>query len=114
VRLDHLLSKEHVLRSLYTAPLKQPSCTDLFGSDSAHGWNIDIVTRKRSLLSVRPSGLEKTKPADLVFCTLLGPEGPGRYLRVAPEPLDLVVFEPGSSTEGTARILRTTQWTRAS
>ena len=56
-----------------------PSCTDLFGSDNAHGWNIDIVTRKRSFLQVRPQGLEKRQPADLVFCTLLGPEGPGRH-----------------------------------
>ena len=27
----------------------------------------------------------------LVFCTLLGPEGPGRRLRVSIGPLDLVV-----------------------
>ena len=29
--------------------------------------------------------------SSLVFCTLLGPEGPGRCLRVSIGPLDLVV-----------------------
>ena len=53
------------------------------------------MTRKRSFLSVRPSGLERSRPADLVFCTLLGPEGPGRRgyplgCSVEMDPLDFV------------------------
>jgi len=31
--------------------------------------------------------------SSLVFCTLLGPEGPGRRLRVSIGPLDLVVTD---------------------
>ena len=58
-------------------------------------------------------------------CTLLGPEGPGRIRwssrresdiprpRIRNEPLDLFVT-PTEKREGTARNLRTTQWTRAS
>jgi hypothetical protein len=80
----------------------------------AHGWNIDIVTRKTSCNSVRSSELERWLELDLVFCTLLGPEGPGRHPRMLLGPLDLDVSESISSTQGTARILRTTQWTRAS
>ena len=47
-------------------------------SDGAHGWNIDIAARKRKLLLVRPPGLERSSGCALAFCTLLGPEGPGR------------------------------------
>lgn len=37
------------------------------------------------------AGLERMLASSLVFCTLLGPEGPGRRFRVPAGPLDLVV-----------------------
>lgn len=47
-------------------------------------------------------------------CTLLGPEGPGvTPLGVAAVPLGLLLL-PLAVGVGTARTLRTTQWTRAS
>jgi hypothetical protein len=54
----------------------------------------------------------------LVFCTLLGPEGPGipsiELIVVVNATPGLVVVSPGEAARGTARNLRTTQWTRAS
>ena len=35
--------------------------------------------------------LERMLDSSLVFCTLLGPEGPGRHPRMLTGPLDLVV-----------------------
>jgi hypothetical protein len=57
-------------------------------------------------------------PAELlVFCTLLGPEGPGleslERVGIGNGPLDPFVTPQGGAGD-TARILRTTQWTRAS
>ena len=37
--------------------------------------------------------------SSLVFCTLLGPEGPGRCLRVSIGPLDLVVTDHNALLE---------------
>ena len=37
--------------------------------------------------------------SSLVFCTLLGPEGPGRRLRVSIGPLDLVVTDHNALIE---------------
>ena len=48
-------------------------------------------------------------------CTLLGPEGPGAAVLVVAVPLGLFLFPVLPVVgEGTARTLRTTQWTRAS
>ena len=40
---------------------------------------------------------------DLVFCTLLGPEGPGRSFRASIGPLDLVVTDHNALFEGLFR-----------
>jgi hypothetical protein len=53
VRLDHLLSKEHVHRVLYTGDNGAKSFRRHMFSGGAHGWNIDIVARQGSCLSVR-------------------------------------------------------------
>ena len=51
-------------------------------SGGAHGWNIDIVTRCKPGIPVLPmcclqhAGMEEMPAESLVFCTLLGPEGP--------------------------------------
>ena len=42
MRLDHLLSKEHVLLGLYTAGYRRQSFVAQLGLHDAHGWNIDI------------------------------------------------------------------------
>ena len=86
MRLDHLLSKEHVqLSSVYSdnkaaKPFRRnPVLSEQHASGGAHGWNIDIVTRTNVVLSVRSLRGAGTgagwKPG---LCTLLGPEGPGR------------------------------------
>ena len=46
----------------------------------AHGWNIDIVTRNETVVSVHSTcGIGTNTAECLVFCTLLGPEGPGTF-----------------------------------
>ena len=44
-------------------------------------------------VSTTNTELERMLDSSLVFCTLLGPEGPGRHLRVSIGPLDLVVTD---------------------
>jgi hypothetical protein len=66
---------------------------------------------------VRPSGWEEGWFGVIVLCTLLGPEGPGTDLRVGGGNFIGPYFGSsfgGWAVWGTARILRTTQWTRAS
>ena len=48
----------------------------------AHGWNIDIVTRHaRVFLSTASLEVRNgTAQVLLVFCTLLGPEGPEHFI----------------------------------
>jgi hypothetical protein len=53
-------------------------------SGGAHGWNIDIVTRIKPGIPVLlgiiylVERMEQMPAESLVFCTLLGPEGPDR------------------------------------
>ena len=77
MRLDHLLSKEHL---------------EIFGSSrhagsrrtfllAAHGWNIDIGIQAKGSGSVRRTCVVGTTGVGgLGACTLLGPEGPGAAL----------------------------------
>jgi len=91
--------------------------------DGAHGWNIDIDAQSSVLNQVRQSLFTTVGWKGLVrmkrICTLLGPEGPEQPgLPGWTFPLDLfrstvALFEP-LVVRGTARTLRTTQWTRAS
>ena len=122
MRLDHLLSKEHssavcIQRSNTAKPLRE----HLFPG-GAHGWNIDIDAEANSLNLVRSgvvysTGVGKVWVGVDYICTLLGPEGPEHsWLRPADE-LFLWTFSclhQSVAGEGTARTLRTTQWTRAS
>jgi hypothetical protein len=81
VRLDHLLSKEHlttvlIQRSLVQAPIRTERVRRL-----AHGWNIDsaVVSVAADLSTPAPSGVGWNGWVVGVggWCTLLGPEGPG-------------------------------------
>ncbi len=87
----------------------------------AHGWNIDIDADRKIPAQVRPGlpGKERVGVAWLACCTLLGPEGPERTegnlgldCSSGPSPVGRTVMVAGGV--GTARTLRTTQWTRAS
>ena len=84
----------------------------------AHGWNIDIDAAGIVPALVQPfRGLGTGWFEGGCICTLLGPEGPGHTLFgvCGREPLDLSWFRLlVGCGEGTARTLRTTQWTRAS
>jgi hypothetical protein len=85
---------------------------------SAHGWNIDLCRRRIAGSQYGRSSLERltwNAAAGMSgTCTLLGPEGsepafgPGRNLRTS------TCLSFGEIARGTARTLRTTQWTRAS
>jgi hypothetical protein len=73
VRLDHLLSKEHLETSVFQACWYQGECPWL----AAHGWNIDIGINVNGSRLVRPLRWVGTVGAGRVgACTLLGPEGP--------------------------------------
>ena len=89
MRLDHLLSKEHVHLALSTGdhgakPFRgNPVLSGQHAPGGAHGWNIDIVTRtmtRQTSTAAVYSGKERFESDCLVFCTLLGPEGPGRLV----------------------------------
>jgi hypothetical protein len=78
VRLDHLLSKEHL------APLWGVQACRHQGEcpwSAAHGWNIDIGIGRKSFDLVRPLRWVGTVGVGGAgACTLLGPEGPGAVL----------------------------------
>jgi hypothetical protein len=86
----------------------------------AHGWNIDIDARTAEIYSVRlvrKDGVGKVGRRETCICTLLGPEGPerlGRKFLVGLILLDFFSLASLAGGKGTARTLRTTQWTRAS
>ncbi len=90
-------------------------------SDGAHGWNIDIDARTAEIYSVRlvrENEVGKVGVGETCICTLLGPEGPEQP---GMKVLVLICFFWTSvrwhhlpAWRGTARTLRTTQWTRAS
>ena len=90
MRLDHLLSKEHLpLGAIRVA--RATSRADLSISDrrdsgwSAQGWNVDDVLPERSGESVRPAcGSGSLAGVGMVACTLLGPEGSARVVRSDP------------------------------
>ena len=56
MRLDHLLSKEHVHRSSVYSERTVPVITEANVSGGAHGWNIDIDARTASRRTVRLFG----------------------------------------------------------
>ena len=86
----------------------------------AHGWNIDIDARTAEIYSVRlvrKDGVGKVGVRETCICTLLGPEGPeqlGCKVLVDLILLDFFSLASLAGGKGTARTLRTTQWTRAS
>ena len=103
MRLDHLLSKEHVPVRLYTAEHTGQVSTETNVSAGAHGWNIDIDTDRIDPVQVRPGlpGKERTGLGWTVCCTLLGPEGPERNMKVfRTVPLDLLLFDRGLRVVG--------------
>ena len=81
MRLDHLLSKEHLQSSLLAGlPEPLPGHPAYSGRPwpgwSARGWNVDDVLPDRSGESVRPAcGSGSLAGVGMVACTLLGPEG---------------------------------------
>ncbi len=82
MRLDHLLSKEHltgcVVRSTLSvqAPIRTERVRRL-----AHGWNIDSAVGSAasdpSTAGPFGAGGERVGGERVGWCTLLGPEGPG-------------------------------------
>ncbi len=72
MRLDHLLSKEHL--EPFGARRATPRRTSWGG---AHGWNIDKVSGAAGALSTS-LGTGTVLRTESGTCTLLGPEGPGR------------------------------------
>ncbi len=77
MRLDHLLSKEHVHRSSVYSEIIGASHTRPNGLGGAHGWNIDIGMRTvGSRAGTLLRELERSGSEESHICTLLGPEGP--------------------------------------
>ncbi len=74
MRLDHLLSKEHL--ELFGAP-RATTRANVSGW-SAHGWNIDIGLEQTFLPLSTFFGTGTDVVGMPETCTLLGPEGPGR------------------------------------
>ena len=73
MRLDHLLSKEHLETSVFQACQIRTECVLL----AAHGWNIDIGIQANGSGLVRHLRVVGTTGVGgLGACTLLGPEGP--------------------------------------
>ena len=71
MRLDHLLSKEHLAPSGVQAPDLSERLSRL-----AHGWNIDIGAEPIGSNSVRLLEEGTVRFGKRRTCTLLGPEGP--------------------------------------
>ena len=79
MRLDHLLSKEH----LEVFGSSRHAGSDRTCLPAAHGWNIDIGSRLNGSDLVRLACGVGTVGAGMVgTCTLLGPEGPDNPARV--------------------------------
>jgi hypothetical protein len=129
VRLDHLLSKEHLASAL--GPASKATSWALDPRWFAHGWNIDQLAERRSGLRKysHASGVERAAAPVIDLGTLLGPEGTGARSSLGSLPartrpgrgMDRVRAERprtiearGEPGHGTARTLRTAQWTRAS
>ena len=98
-----------------------PVITETNVSGGAHGWNIDIDVELNGsnsvLISVVYSADDgKVCSGRVCICTLLGPEGPERsgYGLVGLFLWTFFCLYLLVAGEGTARTLRTTQWTRAS
>ena len=117
MRLDHLLSKEHLAPSGVQAPDLSERLSRL-----AHGWNIDIGAEPNGSNSVHLLQIGTVRTRKPRTCTLLGPEGPGAdrvsFLELVVVGVcssgPLLCLPVGGCGGGTARTLRTTQWTRAS
>lgn len=92
MRLDHLLSKEH----LGTAGCSRHAGSDRTCLPAAHGWNIDIGSRLNGSDLVRLAcGVGTVGAGRSGTCTLLGPEGPDNpalrgggdgFFRPSPKP----------------------------
>ena len=79
MRLDHLLSKEH----LEVFGSSRHAGSDRTCLPAAHGWNIDIGSRLNGSDLVRLACGVGTVGAGMAgTCTLLGPEGPDNPARV--------------------------------
>ena len=108
MRLDHLLSKEH----LEVFGSSRHAGSDRTCLPAAHGWNIDIGSRLNGSDLVRLACGVGTVGAGMAgTCTLLGPEGPDNpALRgggdgfFRPSPIPAVAGGCG----GSGRLLRTT------
>ena len=108
MRLDHLLSKEH----LGTAGCSRHAGSDRSCLPAAHGWNIDIGSRLNGSDLVRLAcGVGTVWSGEAGTCTLLGPEGPddpafgwGDGFSQAFTEISLVAGGCG----GSGRLLRTT------
>ena len=81
MRLDHLLSKEHLARRVLRGGMGPGAGSRRTFSPVAHGWNIDsaVGSAASDLSTPGPSwfGLERVGGERVGWCTLLGPEGPG-------------------------------------
>ncbi len=78
MRLDHLLSKEHVQLALYTG---DQSCQPLQGRTflvALMGGTLTLVSSEALGSQYAPPGAGTDSVDELETCTLLGPEGPGR------------------------------------
>lgn len=109
MRLDHLLSKEH----LGTVGCSRHTGSERTSQPVAHGWNIDIGPRLNGSDLVRLAcGVGTVGAGRVGACTLLGPEGPDDpcafgcggdgFFRPSPE----AGFAGGGG--GSGRLLRTT------
>jgi hypothetical protein len=87
----------------------------MFSTGQLMGGTFDKVRGQRSLIQYTACG-RKDGSSNASHCTLLGPEGPDAST-FGSELTSLRTFSDAGdagSGEGTARTLRTTQWTRAS
>ncbi len=110
MRLDHLLSKEHLAGSAGAEPLRSHTST---------GGQLMGGTLTLALGGSRPAQYRCSQRGTVGLvspgaCTLLGPEGPDGAFRRLRTPLDRMADAQCAEADGTDRMLRTTQWTRAS
>jgi hypothetical protein len=76
VRLDHLLSKEHLAIDLWS--VVQSHASDERSGDGARGWNIDQLAGHRGrTASTAACSRNVGRATEDCFGTLLSPEGPG-------------------------------------
>lgn len=105
MRLDHLLSKEQLAASVVQSPDQNECfCWVLMGG------TLDKASFGEIRAEYAASAVGKGRVCRAGACTLLGPEGPDVIIRTS-GPFLVSLLGDG---RGSARTLRTTQWTRAS